>query len=260
MLADAVLRPAGRPAGSRRRAAGAGHRSGGCLLSGRRAGVRWWPRGAAAAAGRGGADRLGRQPGLPRRLWCGAGGARSVVHLRRLPRRLARGRTVRLERRAAVPAGDLPAVLPAGRRRPAVLGATAPQPAHAGRTGRDQCRCGRPAAGGALPAGLDQRHRWGRGFRPGADRTGRTDVLEAAAVAGGGRQRPGGLGTEPRCIHRLREEGRLPQHLFPLSFRTLRTFTGPDPATGVPLPMIEAALQPDGQGSAWLIEFILCLT
>ena len=58
---------------------------------------------------------------LPRRLWRGAGGARAAVHLRRLSRRGDGARAERLGR-AALPARDLPAVLPAAARRPAVLG------------------------------------------------------------------------------------------------------------------------------------------
>ena len=57
------------------------------VLSFRRAGVRRRPCRAAAAAGGSGDAGLGQQRGFPRRLWHGAGGARTAVHLCGLSRR-----------------------------------------------------------------------------------------------------------------------------------------------------------------------------
>ncbi len=69
---------------------------------------------------------------------------------------------------ALVPRRDLPAVVPAGHRRAAVLGCAAPAPVRAIGPARRQRRGGRPAAGRALPSGLDRGHPRGRGFRAGA--------------------------------------------------------------------------------------------
>ena len=128
------------------------------VLPRRLAGVRRRPRRAAAAAGRGGAARLGDERCVPRRLRRRAGGARAAVHLRRLSRRGDGAGAERLgwRRDLCLVAIFLPSfLLVIGRA--AVLGRAAAAAAGAVGAARRQRRGGRPAAGGALQSGLDQR-------------------------------------------------------------------------------------------------------
>ena len=89
----------------------------------------------------------------------------------------------RRARRAAVPARDLPAVVPAGDRRAAVLGRPAAAAAGPGGTARRQCRRGGAAARRAVRSGVDQRRSHACGLRPGA--------CGACWHSPSGRRRPG---------------------------------------------------------------------
>ena len=92
---------------------------------------------------------------------------------------------------ASGPAGDLPAVVPAGRRCLAILGKPAPRTPGTGNAGRGQRGGGRPAAGGAVPAALDRRHPASGRLRPAALRPAGPARLEDAALASGARLRRG---------------------------------------------------------------------
>lgn len=123
----------------------------------------------------------------------------------------------RLERRAAVPAGDLPAVVPAGRRCLAILGTPAPRTPGTGNAGRGQRGGGRPAAGGAVPAALDRRHPAPGRLRPAALRPAGPARLEDAALASGARLRRGRrpdrhsrLAVQGQAQPLRRRRGRLP--------------------------------------------------
>ncbi len=108
----------------------------------------------------------------------------------------------RLARRPVVPGGDLPAVLSAAGRRAAVLGAPTAAPGGAIGFARRQRGGRRPVAGGALPAGMDQRDLHARRFRarhpgvPAAGAVGRAAMARRhprrARRHGGRRHRVGG--------------------------------------------------------------------
>ncbi len=195
-VARGLLRAARRSAAARRAAARwlAGAR--GCLLPFRRAGVRRRACGVAAAAGRGGADGLGGRRGLPRR------------HMAR--RRRCRGRC------SPSPPSSVP------RRRGATGGGWAASCACSRCSRRPscwwraRCRSGSACVGdarmqaalaginaavvGLLLAALyqpvlDQRDPPPAGFRARPRGAGRADVVEMAALAGGGRVRGGGRGA-----------------------------------------------------------------
>jgi hypothetical protein len=102
----------------------------------------------------------------------------------------------RLAWRPDLPGRGFRTVVPARHRCAALLGAAAAQPPHASGADRHQCRSRRSAPGGAVSAGMDQRHTPAGRFWPGADRTARLDVLEAAAVAGGDGERACRLAVE----------------------------------------------------------------
>jgi len=94
---------------------------------------------------------------LSRRLRRRTGGSRSAVYLRRLSRHGDGSDTERVARWAHLPRGDLPAVAAAAGRSVAVLGLAPSAAGGASWAQRDQ-RCGRrPAAGGALQSGVDER-------------------------------------------------------------------------------------------------------
>src|SRR5690606_18588732 len=136
----------------------------------------------------------------PRRLRCGAGGAGTAVHLRRLPWRLDEPGADRLERRGARTGGDLPALLPAGGRRPAVLGGAARQPPLPRRARRSERGGGRATRGGADSPGREQRDPRPRRPRARTDGAGGTDAMATTALAGRARLRRGRMADRRRRL------------------------------------------------------------
>src|SRR5690606_15716310 len=98
--------------------------------------------------------------------------------------------------RRPLPDSDIPAIVPAGLWCHAVLGSITQQPAYAGGTGRGECRRSRPAVGGTLRSGMDQRHPRSQGFGPGPGCPDSVDGLETATLAGGTGRRVRRLGVE----------------------------------------------------------------
>ncbi len=133
---DPVLRIADRSAATRGGGAGPAIEAVRFVLPLRRAGVRRRPCRIAALAGRGRAAGLGIERYLPRRLWCGAGGAGTAVHLLGLSRHGHGTEAEWLARRPPLPRRDLPAVIPLADRRVC----------HSGRACGDGRRCNRRCA------------------------------------------------------------------------------------------------------------------
>ena len=156
VLPDGVRSAPARPAtvGGGRRPTGGPVRG---LLSERCARLRWRSRRASAAPRDGRRPGLGLQRPVPRRIRSCAGRPRAVVQLRGVSRGCLGPVTERLARSDDRIGRDLPAVVPAGLRRPAVLGSIAWLDRLPARADRDERGCRRDPAGGALHPGLDER-------------------------------------------------------------------------------------------------------
>lgn len=157
-------------------------RAGGQFLPRWIAGLRRRTRRATAPAGGGRPARMADRTAVRRRLWRGPGGAGPALHVRGLPRRGVGSGAERLDRRGDRDAGSLPAFLPPGGRRAPVLGHPPPPRGLPVRAGRDQRGGGRPAAGRAVHARLDQRHSAAGRLRPRPGRVRPAPGLEDATL------------------------------------------------------------------------------
>src|SRR6266404_1378665 len=134
-----------------------------CVLSRRFAGVRRRTRRPASIASFRGTPGLGQQRPPPGRIRRSPGGARTVVHLCRLPR--GGGATAEwLAWRAYLLGSDFPAVFSIGHRHVAILGGAAPALDRASRPAGRERRGGWSVARCALSTSFDLRHHGCCGF------------------------------------------------------------------------------------------------